>query len=129
VVNYQERSNRKPSGAKIKLAHKKRKSRMGRNPIETHIADERKKIIRTRGGNFKIKAYSSNLVNVSDPTTKTTKRVEITRLDKNTASVDYQRRNIITKGAIVETELGKVRITSRPGQSGQVNGILLPEES
>lgn len=101
---------------------------MGRNPIETHIADERKKIVRTRGGNIKIKAYSSNLVNVSDPDTKTTTRAKITRLEKNTASVDYQRRNIITKGAIVETELGKVRITSRPGQTGQINGILLKEE-
>ncbi|MCF2141291.1 MAG: 30S ribosomal protein S8e [Candidatus Lokiarchaeota archaeon] len=128
MVNYQERSRRKPSGAKVKTAHKKRKARMGRNPIETHIADERKKIVRTRGGNIKIKAYSSNLVNVSDPDTKTTTRAKITRLEKNTASVDYQRRNIITKGAIVETELGKVRITSRPGQTGQINGILLKEE-
>jgi len=35
------------------------------------------------------------------------------------------RQNVLTKGAIVETELGKVRITNRPTQEGVLNGILL----
>jgi small subunit ribosomal protein S8e len=35
------------------------------------------------------------------------------------------RQNIITKGTIVETELGKVKITNRPTQEGIVNGILV----
>ena len=34
-------------------------------------------------------------------------------------------RNILTKGAFVETNLGKVKITSRPGQDGNMNGILI----
>ncbi|MHA1475907.1 MAG: 30S ribosomal protein S8e, partial [Promethearchaeota archaeon] len=38
---------------------------------------------------------------------------------------DYNRRNILTKGAIVKTKLGLVKITSRPGQTGQINGKLL----
>ena len=28
-------------------------------------------------------------------------------------------------GAVVETEIGKVKITSRPGQKGIVNGVLI----
>ncbi|MHA1563650.1 MAG: 30S ribosomal protein S8e [Promethearchaeota archaeon] len=118
MVKYQERSRRGSTGNKIHSAHKKRKSRLGRNAIETKIDDERKKIIRTRGGNIKIKAYSSNMINVSDLKKKKT-------LEENKASVDYNRRNILTKGAIVKTKLGLVKITSRPGQTGQINGKLL----
>ncbi len=101
---------------------------MGRIPIETKIGAERKKIVRTRGDNIKIKAYSADQINVTDKAKNITSRVAIKGLEKNTASVDYQRRSILTKGAIVETELGMVRISSRPGQSGQINGILLEEE-
>lgn len=125
MVKYQEQSRRLRTGAKVHSAHKKRKSRLGRNAIETKIDDERKKIIRTRGGNIKIKAYSSNMINVSDSKKKKTTRVKIEGLEENKASVDYNRRNILTKGAIVKTKLGSVKITSRPGQSGQINGKLL----
>ena len=125
MVQYQERSKRRSTGAKIHTAHKKRKSRMGRNPIETKIGEDRKKLVRTRGANIKIKSYSAEMINVTDTKNNKTTRGAIRRLEENKASLDYQRRNILTKGAIVDTELGKVKITSRPGQSGQVNGILL----
>jgi small subunit ribosomal protein S8e len=125
VVQYSERSKRKVSGGKFKTAHKKRKHRLGRIPIETKIGEERKKIVRTRGGNIKIKAYAMDSINVTDTKANRTTRLAIKGLDVNTASIDYQRRSILTKGAIVETELGKVKVTSRPGQTGQLNGILL----
>ncbi len=125
MVQYQERSRRRSTGAKIHSAHKKRKSRMGRNPVETKIGDDRKKIVRTRGANEKIKAYSLGMINVTDTKKNKTVQVQIKKLDENKASVDYQRRSILTKGAIVETKLGKVKITSRPGQIGQANGVLL----
>ena len=125
MVNYQFRSKRRTTGGKFKIAHKKRKYRLGRIPIETKIGEERKKIVRTRGGNIKIKSYSMDLINVTDAKANTTTRVSVKGLDVNTASVDYQRRSILTKGAIVETKLGKVKVTSRPGQTGQLNGILL----
>ncbi|TFH29035.1 MAG: 30S ribosomal protein S8e [Promethearchaeota archaeon] len=128
MVQYQERSRRLSTGGKIKRAHKKRKNRMGRNPIETKIGSERKKIVRTRGANIKIKAYASNMINVTDRVANITSRVAIKGLEKNTASVDYQRRSILTKGAIVDTELGMVRISSRPGQTGQINGVLQEKE-
>jgi small subunit ribosomal protein S8e len=35
------------------------------------------------------------------------------------------RRNIVTKGAIIETDAGQARVVSRPGQDGQVNAVLL----
>ena len=47
------------------------------------------------------------------------------RFESNQASKDINRRHILTKGAVIETELGKARITSRPGQDGQLNAILI----
>ena len=35
------------------------------------------------------------------------------------------RQNILTKGAIVETESGKAKITNRPSQEGSVQGVLI----
>ena len=43
----------------------------------------------------------------------------------NSANPNYVRRNIITKGAIVETPEGNAKVTSRPGQDGVINGILI----
>jgi small subunit ribosomal protein S8e len=44
---------------------------------------------------------------------------------ENPANKNYIRRNILTRGAVVMTELGKAKITSRPGQDGEVNAILV----
>ncbi|RLF79472.1 30S ribosomal protein S8e, partial [Thermococci archaeon] len=43
------------------------------------------------------------------------------------ANRQYVRRNIITKGAIIQTEIGKAIVTSRPGQDGVVNAVLIKE--
>jgi len=40
----------------------------------------------------------------------------------------FARENVITKGAIIETAIGKARVTSRPGQSGSVNAVLVEEK-
>jgi small subunit ribosomal protein S8e len=47
---------------------------------------------------------------------------------KNPANVDYDRRGVITRGTIIETSLGVARVTSRPGQDGTVNAILVPKK-
>jgi len=44
---------------------------------------------------------------------------------ENPANPNYVQRNIITRGAILETDLGLVRIRSRPGQDGVLNGVRL----
>jgi small subunit ribosomal protein S8e len=46
-------------------------------------------------------------------------------VEKNTANPNYVRRNLLTKGAIIKTELGSARIVSRPGQDGIINALLL----
>jgi len=41
------------------------------------------------------------------------------------SNVNYIRRNIMTKGSLIKTEKGVARITSRPGQEGSLNAVLL----
>ncbi|MDD4281670.1 MAG: 30S ribosomal protein S8e, partial [Candidatus Methanofastidiosa archaeon] len=53
------------------------------------------------------------------------KRVRLTNVVENPANIHYVRRNVLTKGAVIETEIGKARITSRPGQDGVLNAILV----
>ena len=127
MARSQERSKRKYTGKKYKYFHKKRKRSLNRPSIETQIGQEKKKKQRTLGGNYKLKLFSSTFINVTDTTTNKTSKVKILRFESNTASKDLNRRHVLTKGAIVETELGKARISSRPGQHGILNGILISE--
>ncbi|TXT53387.1 MAG: 30S ribosomal protein S8e [Promethearchaeota archaeon] len=120
-----ERSKRKYTGKKYRRAHKKRKRDLTRAPIETFIGKEKKKKQRTWGGNEKLKLFATNTINVTDPTTHKTQQTKILDFEENKATKDLNRRHILTKGAIVDTELGKVKITSRPGQHGVLNGILI----
>ncbi|TFG16722.1 MAG: 30S ribosomal protein S8e [Promethearchaeota archaeon] len=125
MARSQARSRRKYTGKKYKNFRKKRKRELERPPIETEIGPEKKKTQRTMGGNFKLKLFSTTYMNVTDPGSNKTSKVKILRFEQNEASKDYNRRHIVTKGTIVETELGKARITSRPGQHGVLNGVLI----
>ncbi|NVM17406.1 MAG: 30S ribosomal protein S8e [Candidatus Lokiarchaeota archaeon] len=127
MARSQARSRRKYTGKKYKYFHKKRKRALNRPPIETQIGQEKKKKQRTLGGNSKLKLFSSTFINVTDLTTNKTSKVKILKFESNSASKDFNRRHILTKGAIVETELGKAKISSRPGQHGILNGILISE--
>ena len=101
---------------------------MGRPPAETVVGPRRIKIERVRGANRKLRAYIADMVNVSNQSTGKTEKVKIDEVVSNPASVEYTRRKIITKGAILATKLGKVKVTSRPGQDGVVNGVIIQEK-
>ncbi|MBY9003206.1 MAG: 30S ribosomal protein S8e [Candidatus Lokiarchaeota archaeon] len=119
------RSKRKYTGKKYKTFHKKRKRELERPSIETVIGQEKKKKQRIMGGNHKLKLFSTSYINVTDLKSNKTSKVKILKFDSNDSSKDLNRRHIITKGAIVETEIGKAKVTSRPGQHGVMNGVLV----
>ncbi|MFW9988261.1 MAG: 30S ribosomal protein S8e [Candidatus Odinarchaeota archaeon] len=125
MARSQARSKRKYTGKKYKYFKKKRKRELERPRIDAEIGQEKKKTQRTMGGNFKIRLFASQFINVTNPNTNKTKKVRILRFESNDASKDLNRRHVLTKGAIVETELGNAKITSRPGQHGLLNGILV----
>jgi len=76
----------------------------------------------------KIKVLVSKYVSVTDPKSGKTEKVEIMRVVKNPVNIDYDRRGVITKGAVIETSLGLARVTSRPGQYGMISAVLISEE-
>lgn len=119
---------RKPSGGKKRAYRGKRKFEQGSFPVETVLGEPKRKTAYGRGGNIKIKVLSEKCVSVTDLKTGKTEKAEIIRVVKNPANVDYNRRGVITKGAIVETSLGLARVTSRPGQDGVINAVLIGNE-
>ncbi len=122
---WQGDSLRKPSGGRAKLNKNKRKYELGKGAAETKIGERKVKKIRTTGGNDKIRLTNENKINVVNPKTNKVERAEIISVVENKANTHFVRRNIITKGAVVETSAGKVKVTSRPGQDGIINGILI----
>ena len=119
---------KKLSGGRKRAYRRKRKFEEGRFPAETILGEPKKKIVRGRGETIKIKALSDKNVCVTDPKGGKTEKVEITRVVKNPVNIDYDRRGVITKGAVIETSLGLARVTSRPGQDGIINAVLIREE-
>ncbi len=125
MVNWQARSKRKPTGAKLKQFARKRKRELGREESKPQLGTEKKKIIGTRGHNLKIRMMVCEFANVTNPKSGRTQKSKILDVEKNPANIDYSRRGIITRGAIIDTEAGKARVTSRPGQAGMVNAVLI----
>lgn len=122
---WQGRSKRKPTGGRLKKSRGKRKYELGREAAETRIGERKMRIIRTMGGNRKFRLVTDTHINVVDPDTNKVEVAEILNVVENKANPHFVRRNIITKGAIVETGKGLARVTSRPGQHGILNGILI----
>ena len=79
---------------------------------------------RVRGNNKKTALKSIDFVNLSTGDSKVQK-TKILKVLENATNNDYQRRGIITKGAILETQEGKCKVVSKPGQTGIANAILL----
>lgn len=122
----QGRSKRQYTGAIYHKHRKKKKYEMGRETLRTKLEDEeRKKIIDCRGNVKKVRLTATNVANVYDPKSKKCFKVKIKNVVENPADPHFVRRNIITKGAIIETEKGRARVTSRPAQDGVVNAVLI----
>lgn len=81
---------------------------------------------KTRGNNKKTALKTIDFVNLAGVDSKV-KKAKILKVLENPTNNDYQRRGVITKGAVLETEQGKCRVVSRPGQNGIVNAILIKE--
>ncbi len=124
------KKGRKISGGKYLKRRKKKMYELAGQKRIVKLGDrEKRKKKRTRGGNEKEFLLIAKFVNVQkkDEKTKTVKakKTEIKNVLETPSNRFLARQNIITKGTIVETELGKVKITSRPSQEGVVNGILV----
>ena len=124
-MQYQGRSDRKRTGGRLRPHTKKRKYELGRSPAETEVDEPRIRVVDARGNRKKRRALATNVASVAvgDETVE----AEIEDVVENPANPNYVRRNIVTKGAVIQTSEGRARVTSRPGQTGQVNAVLVDE--
>ncbi|MCJ7762373.1 30S ribosomal protein S8e [Candidatus Bathyarchaeota archaeon] len=116
---------RKLTGGRKRIYRVKRKFEQGTFPAETTLGEPKRKTTRGYGGNTKVKVLRDKYVSVTDHKSGKTAKAEILRVVKNRANVDYNRRGVITKGAEIETSLGLARVTSRPGNDGVINAVLV----
>jgi small subunit ribosomal protein S8e len=124
-MRWQGTSRRKYTGGRLVRARGKRKFETGREAAETHLGETAKKTIKTFGGNRKYRLLRANIANVTDPRNNTTTQATIETITDNPANQHYVRRDIITKGAIIKTNLGLAKVTNRPGQEGFINAVLI----
>ena len=125
MVVFQGRGKRSSKGSRYKDYRGYKKHELGRTPALTGLAKKRLRHIRTLGGNKKLKLLSEEYANVVDPKTKKSEKVKIKTILETPSNRHFVRRNIMTKGCVVETEKGKAKVTSRPGQDGVVNAVLI----
>ncbi len=122
---WQGRSKRKPSGGMYRPLRKKRKHEIGREVQLATLGKAKTKKVRVRSAAVKIRVLSGEFVNILDPKTGKTAKVKIITVMENPSNPHYVQRNIITRGAVLKTDLGKARVTSRPGQHGVLNAVLI----
>ena len=129
MVITQSRPKRKPTGGRYIAGRKKKKYESGRIPFLAKIDEKvRSKKERTLGGNSKLRLLSSNIANLADPKTKKFSKAIIETVLESPANKQFTRRNIMVKGTIIQTDKGKAKVTSRPGQDGIINAILITEK-
>jgi len=124
---WQGKSKRKPTGGRLVMNRKKRRFEIGREPMFTNLGPESLRKYRTMGGNSKNRMLSAAYANVVDPKTNKVTRTRIIKVAQNPANPNYVQRNIMNRGATIQTDLGMARVTSRPGQDGTINAVLISE--
>jgi len=116
-------TKRKATGGRSKPQRGRRAYERDGYAIEPLVGPVSKRPIRRRGGNSSAGVIFADFANVSDSTGKASKS-KILRVKKSPANRDYERRGVITKGAVLETEAGEAVVTSRPTADGVVNAVL-----
>lgn len=114
---------RKISGGKY---HKLRKKKLHekRNPQRHAILGEiKRKRLRVRGGKVKTLLLRADEANVL--VEGKVKKARIINVVETPQNRFFARENRLLKSAIIETSLGKAKITNRPTQEGCVNAILI----
>ena len=123
-------SRRKPTGGRWKRPNRYRGKRRTEVASEEQLAyvgeADARKNYRKRSGSQTVRTLSVNQVNVNMKGGKTV-RATVKNVVGNDADPNYIRRNIVTKGAVLDTDQGLVKVTSRPGMHGVVSGVLVEE--
>jgi small subunit ribosomal protein S8e len=120
-------TGRKYTGGRKVAMRGRRKFEIDRYPNEAIVGKSSIVTRRVRGDNIKAAFKTAEFANVADPTSKKVVKSTILRVRENSANKDYERRGVISKGALLETNAGTARVVSRPGQDGTVNAVLVKQ--
>lgn len=126
MSNYHDPVKTKSSGtgAKRRKIRDKKLYHVGKSPTNTKVGKEdAKKQDRGRGGMLKTRLKTAKTINLT--TKEGVKKADIERVLETPDNRHHARQNILTLGAIVQTSMGKAKITNRVGQDGIVNGRLI----
>lgn len=118
-------SKRKPTGGKLSRVRKSRKFEKGRESMKAVIGSPLRKKVRGIGGSEKIVLRAADTVNVTGKGLKKARKAKVLKVLENPANPQLVKQGVITKGAIIETDAGRAKVTSRPGQDGVLNALLL----
>lgn len=118
------KQGRKTSGGRYKKPKKKKLTGRQSQTRIVKIGNRKTKLLQGRGKTKKIVSLLNNIANVT--TKGKSKKSVIKNVIETPSNTFLARQNILIKGAIIETELGKAKITNRPSQEGNVQAELLP---
>jgi len=116
-------SGRKTTGGRYKRPKKRKLTGRQNQARVVKLGENKTRVLRTRGGGQKTVMFQANKVNLVIK--GKSKVVKITNVKETPSDTFLARQNILVKGAIIETELGRARITNRPSQEGNVQAVLI----
>lgn len=121
----QRRSKRKETGGRYRESRKKRLCDAGSSPALTKIGKKSVKAARGRSCVMRQRVLVAETANILDKKTGKYAQAKIKTVIDAPANRHYIRRNILVKGAVIDTEIGKAKITNKPGQDGMINAVLV----
>src|SRR5436305_13964706 len=98
---------RKPTGGTKRAWRGKRAYEAGSEPTETLLCPAKKRWVETRGGGLKVRLAAADSAVVTDNASGKSSKSKLQQLIRNSAHEDYQRRGVITTGAVVKRKLGQ----------------------
>jgi small subunit ribosomal protein S8e len=122
---FHGKSVRKLNGSgKLKLKNRdKRRHEMGGYFVATKLGKEdHTKPVRGRGGTVRSKLMYAAMANIR--LKDGFKKAKIKSILESKDNRNFARLSIITKGSVIDTELGKAVVTNRPGKDGCINARL-----
>ena len=114
---------RKITGGKYHHQRKKKHYEKQNQERPVVLGETKRKKIKIWGGELKTILLKTREVNLLS--NGKTQRTQIKNVIETPQNRFFARQNRLIKGAIIETTLGKARITNRPSKEGMVNAILI----
>ncbi len=116
-------TGKKITGGRYHSLRKKRAFEHKGQERAVTLGETKLKHLRTRGGSMKTVLLKTNTANIMID--GKAKKAEIKNVEETPQNPFLARQNRLIKGAIIETSLGKARITNRPSQEGCINAVIL----